>query len=43
MTVGEELALLAGLDRSWDAVLRVYLAGRLQFPHPFTDKRPTPV
>jgi hypothetical protein len=40
--VGDELALRAGVDPAWDAVLAVYLAGLEQWPDPFVSRKPTP-
>lgn len=40
-SVGDELALRAGVDAAWDPVLAVYLAGLEQWPHPFTPRPPT--
>jgi hypothetical protein len=37
-TIADELALRAGADPAWDAVLAVYLDGAALFPHPFTAR-----
>lgn len=37
---GDELALRAGLEPEWDAVLAVYLAGLELWPEPFTARPP---
>jgi hypothetical protein len=39
---GDELALRAGIEPEWDAVLAVYLAGLEQWPGPFRPRKPTP-
>jgi len=36
--IGDELALRAGVDPAWDAVLAVYLDGAAMYPHPFTAR-----
>lgn len=38
VSIGDELALRAGLDPAWDAVLAVYLAGLTRWPDPFQPR-----
>lgn len=39
--IADELALRAGVDAAWAAVLAVYLAGLEQWPDPFVSRKPT--
>ena len=41
LQVGDDLALRAGLDPAWDAVLAVYLAGHARWPDPFQPRKPS--
>ena len=36
--IGDELALRAGLDPAWDAVLAAWLEGRRLWPGPFRNR-----
>ena len=36
--IGDELALRAGLDPAWDAVLRVWIDGHDRWPQPFVNR-----
>jgi hypothetical protein len=38
--IADELATRAGLDPTWDAVLRQYLAGAAEWPEPFQSRPP---
>lgn len=38
--IADELAIRAGLDPAWDAVLAVYLEGADRYPQPFVNRRP---
>ena len=42
MSIGHELAVRAGLDPAWDAVLAAWLAGSCAFPHPFVNRARPP-
>jgi len=37
-TIGDELALRAGVDPAWLPVLAVYLDGAAMYPHPFAAR-----
>ena len=40
VSIGDELALRAGLDPAWDAVLAVYLRGLSIYPPTFQPREP---
>jgi hypothetical protein len=42
VSIGEELAIRAGLDPAWMAVLRVYLEVGALYPDPFQPRAPRP-
>ena len=42
-SIGDELALRAGVDPAWDVVLAVYLDGAAMYPHPFVNRARVPM